>query len=201
MNIKYIRLILIFVVLIYSCTSKKDVNDPYQMTPPYKLINLFSRKIKPETSLILTSYAYNWCLPRDYQCTNGIGNFSASYRLPKSKNDEISLEYARNLIVFLAENLLQDINSNSEVRSHLDVYPFSSNLIHITIHFEDENRIDLGQGVAIVYFSKGKIEYEGYKIDKYTGRYPADGKHYTIHKETYAEALDIVKKQGTLKYL
>ena len=200
---KYIKFIVavIVLVIISSCSSKMDVNDPYQMKPPYKLINLFSRKIKPETGLILNAYAYNWCLPRNYVCKNGIGNFRASYYLPKTKTDEISLDYARNLIVFLTENLLQDINSNSEIRSKLDVYPFASDLINITIHFEDEIRVDLGQGVAVVYFSNGKIEYEGYKIEKYTGQYPAEGKHYTIHKETYAEALDIVKKQGNLRYL
>lgn len=199
MNMKFINILLI--LSFASCSPKMDVNDPNQMKPPYKLLNLFSRKIKSETGLVLSSYGYNNHVPKGYQYKNGIANFGVSYHLPKSKNDEVSLEHARNLIVFLAENLLKDINSSSEIRDKLDVYPFVSNLINISIHFEDEIRVDLGQGVAVVYFSNGKIEYEGYKIEKYTGQYPAEGKHYTIHKETYAEALDIVKKQGNLRYL
>lgn len=193
---KFIRFVFFLVFLISSCTCKKDVKDPCQMYPPYKLINLFSQKIKPETDLVLRGYGINWCLPKGYQYKNGIGNFAASYSLQKTKNEEISLGYARNLIVFLTEKLLQEINSNPEVIPDLDVYPFISDLIRISIHFEDENRVDLGQGVAIVYFSKGKIEYEGYKIYEYAGRFPAVGKHFTIHEESYAEALDIVKKQS-----
>jgi len=132
---------------------------------------------------------------------NGIGNFSASFALAKTRADEISLEQARNLLVFVAENLLKEINSNPEVIPNLDIYPFVSDLLDITIHFTDENQIDLGQGVAIVYFWKGKIEYEGYKIDEYRSRYPSRGEHFAIHEETYAEALEIIKNQGPLTTL
>jgi hypothetical protein len=59
----------------------------------------------------------------------------------------------------------------------------------------------LGQGVAIVYFAKGKIKYEGYEIEGYRRPGCAYGQHYTVHEESYEEALDIVKKQGTLKCL
>lgn len=201
---KFIKCIFLFSFFLSSCTSKKDmrdVKDPDQMKPPYKLINLFSRKIQPQTDLVLCGYGYNWCLPNDYEIKNGIGNFAAAYNLIKKKNDSFSLDYARNLIVFLAENLLNEINNNLEVRPDLDVYPFTSDFIDITIHFEDEKRIDLGQGVAIIYLAHGKIKYEGYEIYEYRDRFPAVGNHYLIHEESYAEALDIVKKQGTLTYL
>lgn len=196
---KYINLFILFIL--FSCSSKRDAKDTYQMYPPYKLINLFSEKIKPETGLVLNGYGINIGLPKGYEVKNGIGNFRASYSLSKDKNDEISLDYARNLIVFLAENLLLDINSDLGIRANLDVYPCSSDGVNIAVHFKDKNKIDLGQGVAIIYFSKGKIKYKGYKIFEYSDKYPADGKHYTIHEESYAEALDIVKKQGNLKYL
>ena len=176
--------VLIFILLLSSCSSKMDVKDPHQMKPPYKLIKLFSRKIKPETDLVLASYGYNNNIDKEYQYINGIANFSATYALKKTKNDEISLEFARNLLVFLAENLLRDINSTSEIIPELDVYPFVSDRINITIRFEDENGIGLGQGISRAHFSEGKIKYESYKIHKYTGRYPAEGKHYTIHEES-----------------
>jgi hypothetical protein len=187
---KFTNLILCCLFLISSC-AKKDVIGNF---PPYKLIIEFAKKIKPETDLVLSGYGINNGLPKDYQ-KKGIGSFRASFKLPKEKNDEISLEYARNLIVFLGERFLEEINSNSEIRPDLDFYPFTSDSIDITVHFKDENQIDLGQGVALIYFYHGKIVYEGYKIEKYTNRFPAIGKHFTIHEESYAEALEIVKRQ------
>ena len=198
---KFIRCFFLVFLVFSSCKSKMDVKDPYQMKPPYKLINLYSRKIQPQTNLVLCGYGYNIFLPDNYEIINGIGNFDASYYLTKNKTDAITLENARNLIVFIAENFLQEINESSEIRPHLDIFPFTSDLLRVTVHFEDKNRIDLGQGVAIIYFSHGKIKYQGYEIEIYRDQYPARGKHYLIHEESYAEALDIVKKQGTLTYL
>ncbi len=191
---------LLICLSLVSCTCKKDVKDPYQMKPPYKLLNLYSQKIKPETDLVLRGYGFNWCLPEGYQ-KNGIGNFAASYSLEKNRNDEISLEYARKLIVFVAENLTVEINNNGEVRPDLDVYPFVSNLLNISLYFEDKDRVQLGQEAAIVYFANGKIKYEGYHIEGYRKPGWAYGKHYIIHEESYDEALQIVKKQGGLKYI
>lgn len=202
-TMKFTKCALLFFLMLYSCFKKKDVKDPYQLYPPYKLINLFSRKIQPETDLILRSYGVNCYFPDNYEYINksGFGNFTASYSLEKNRNDEISLMFARNLIVFLAENLLQDINSNSELRADLDVYPFISDLLHLVVRFQDENKIELGQGISSVSLSRGKVKYKGYEIYEYSDTYPADGKHYTIHEESYAEALEIVKKKGNLRYL
>ncbi len=187
---KFTNLIFCLVFLVFSCTSRGGIRD----YPPYKLIIEFGEHIKPETGLVLSGYGVNVGLPKDYK-GRGIGNFRASFKLPKMRSDEISLDYARNLIVFLGERFLGEINSNSKVRPDLDFYPFTSDFIDITIHFKDENQIDLGQGVALIYFRQGRIVYEGYKISEYTNRFPAIGKHFTIHEESYAEALDIVKKQ------
>ena len=192
---------LLTLLILFSCTRTVAPMDPNKMRPPYKLLNLFSRKIKPETGLTLTGYAYNLYLPDGYQIKNGIGDFALSYSLMKNKDDEFSLDYARNLIVLLGENLLQEINSNSEVRPDLDVYPFTSDRIKISVYFVDDKRIELGQGVANVYFARGKIEYEKYDIEVYGDKWPAEGKHHVFHEETYAEALDIVKKKGTLRVL
>jgi len=200
MNMKFINYLFIFFISLSSCTNKKNVKNWCQTYPPYKLIIEFSQKINPETNLVLRSYGINWCLPKGYQ-KKGIGNFSASYSLSKKKNENVLLDDARKLTLFVAENFLQEINSNGEITPELDVYPLTSEFLDLCLHFEDENRIDLGQGVAIVYFNNGKIKYEGYDIHKYTGSYPAEGKHFVMHEETYAEALEIVKKQGGLTYL
>ncbi len=198
---KFISFLLFCFLVGSSCSTKKDVKDPYQMYPPYKLINLYSKRIQPETELVLRSYGINCGVPKNYEYKNGIANFRAKYSLEKNSNDKISLEYARNLIVFVAENLTVEINNNGEVRPDLDVYPFVSNSLNISLYFEDKDRVQLGQGVAIVCFANGKIKYEGYHIEGYRKPGWAYGKHYIIHEESYDEALEIVKKQGTLKYL
>jgi hypothetical protein len=185
---------LIFLVLSVSC-SKRDLSDIY---PEYKLIKTFSKKIKTKTNLVLSCYGVNNNLPKEYQLKNGLANFSVSYALVKTQKDTISLEEARSLLVSIAESFLQEINSSSEVRSLLDVYPFSSDLVSVYIYFRDENSIGLGNGISTIYFSRGKIEYKRYEISEYRSRYPAIGKHFTVHEESYAEALDIVKKQGTM---
>lgn len=92
LNMKYISIVAFLFLLLTSCSSKRDVKDPYQMKPPYKLLNLYSQKIKPETDLVLRGYGFNWCLPEGYQ-KNGIGNFAASYSLEKNRNDEISYAF------------------------------------------------------------------------------------------------------------
>ncbi len=190
--------LIIFCVLLMNSSCQKKAQHLWEIVPEYKLLVEFSKKIKPETDLVLTGYGINNHLPKGYEFVNGVANFKVTYSLYKTKNDEISLDQARILLVSVGEALLNEINTNSEIRSELDVYPLTSDFIRIAIHFKDELKIDLGQGVSEVYFSKGKIKYERYEIRDYPNRYPATGKHYIIHEETYAEALEIVKKQGSL---
>lgn len=186
--------ILIIYVFSVSC-CKKSISE---ILPEYRLIKKFSRIIQPRTNLALYSYSVNNCLPNNHEFKNKIENFSAGYFLCKTKNDIISLEEARSLIISVAEGLLKEINSDSEVRSILSVYPFNADLVSIAIHFKDENKIDLGQGISMAYLSKGKIKYERYEIHEYRSKYPSIGKHFIVHNESYAEALDIVKSQNSL---
>ena len=110
-----IRLIICFLIaLVPSC--KKQVLGPCDVVPEYKVINDFSKKIRPETGLVLTGYGINNFLPKEYQFVNGVASFSASYYLIKNRDDEMSLAEARNLIVSLAEGLLNEINTNTIIR-------------------------------------------------------------------------------------
>ena len=214
-----------FIFLVSSC--KKENVDISELCPEYKLIDKFSERIKPKTGLVLYCYAINYNLPYGYQFKNGVGDFMADYTAYKTQNDVISLEEARRLIVSVAEGLLQEINSNLIVRPDLDVYPMTNELLTISIKFKDENHIELGNGgVSRIYFSKGRIEYERYEIYEYTNRYqlpegvhvheeingkihsykvtsptaPA-GKNFLMYAESYAEAMDTVKKENSLMNL
>ena len=198
---KFTNLLLIIIITLSSCNSKKNQSISSTESPPYKLIIDFSKKIRSNTSLVLDAYGINIGLHHGFNYKNGIGNLSASYYLKKSKSDEVTLESARNLLVFLTESFKEEILANQEISQYLDPYQHLSDLMRISIYFEDENRIELGQGVSHIFFLRGEIKYEGYNISEYTGKFPARGKHYIIHEEKYLDALDIVKKQGNLKCL
>ncbi|MBX7066594.1 MAG: hypothetical protein K1X28_05135 [Parachlamydiales bacterium] len=184
----------------FACQSKKHDINP-NTCPPYKCIKTFSKKAKLESGLDLFCYGFNVDPPKEYQGRNGTKNFTSDYYLRKNKNDEVSLEESRGLIVSLAENFLRHINSDSEISEDLIVRPFVNKLLSLSILIVDENKVELGRGVTSVYLSDGKIKYKGFNIEKYPGKFPAEGKHYVLHEESYVDALEIVKKQGVLKYL
>lgn len=156
-----------------------------------------SKKIQSKNGLILARYGINNDLVKDYKNKDSTVDFSLAYRLPKTKNDLISLEEARCFLTSVAESLIYAINHDPEIKERLEVFPFPSDLLTISIYFEDEDRVQLANGgISYVYFSKGKIKYERYEIHGYNP-YPL-GKHFIVHEESYADALGIVKQQGCL---
>ena len=184
----------VFVCLMFSCAKRQEV----QPIPEYGLLQEFSEQIKPQTDLILRGYGVNNYLPRGYNRTNHVANFCVTYSLSKTRNDQVSLDEARRMVVFVVENLLQAINSNPTIASRLEVVPCSSDRVNLRMHFEDENRVDLGQGVASVYFSRGTIKYERHDLSKCTGALFTEGEYVLVLEEPYADALEIVKQQGGL---
>jgi hypothetical protein len=197
---KFTNPIVYFCLIIITFSCNNNTNNSINSVPAYKLIQDFSKRIKPGTGLVLCSYGINNHLPKDYSYQNEVATFSVAYSLYKTQKDTISLEHARETAISLTESLLQEINSNPDIRNYLEIYPFTADRIDVTVRFKDEKKIELGTGVSVVYYWNGKLEYERYEIHEYTGHYPAKGEHFTIHKETYAEALDIVKQQGALVY-
>jgi hypothetical protein len=193
-NMKFISLLLVLACILFGC-HEKTVREILEKDPSYNVMLTFSKKIRPETGLILRSYGLNH-VSKDYKSKNGVANFSISYSLTKNRGDKVSIEEARNLLVFIAENFLKTVNSDQKVIPMLDVYPLTSDLLKISLHFEEENRVDLGQGVAIVYFNHGKVKYQRFDIWDYTGKYPALGKHFLIHEESYADALEKISKKA-----
>ena len=101
-----------------SSSFKKEKVDISELCSEYKLINVYSERVKPETGLELRSYGINIELPKGYKFKNGVGDFMVDYYSYKTQKDIVSLEEARRLIVSVAENLLEEINSNLIVRPH-----------------------------------------------------------------------------------
>ena len=182
-------LLCVSVVLVFSCEKKRvSILD----VPKYKFIYDFSEKMKEKHRLILYCYGVN-INSKPQKKDSNVSDFSIDYVLYKSRYDTVTLEEARSLLVFVVENLLSEINSNYEIRDNLDFFPFTIDSIRLVIYFKDENKINLGGGIAKLRFSKGNIKYEKYDIEEYREVYPAIGKHSIIHQESYQDALDIVK--------
>ena len=80
----------------------------------------------------------------------------------------------------------------------LDIYPFNPDQLRMFIYFEDENRIDLGNGISEVCLVKGQVKYKHYEISEYRSTYPSIGTYSIVHQESYQEALKIVKKEGSM---
>jgi hypothetical protein len=195
-NMKYINLLILFLCAV-SCHKQTEKKSISEFVPEYKLLVQFSETIKSKTGLTLFCYGIN----NDVRNATEPGktyNFLTYYRLVKSKDDNVSLDEARALVVSVAESLLKEINSNEGIKGRLATHPLTSDDLYIVILFTDPIKVALGQGVASVLFRRGQIEYEGYKIKEYTGKYPAIGKHFDLHKETCAEAVALVKQQDRL---
>jgi hypothetical protein len=197
---KFISKILILFLLLQTGCTNSDISQ----FPPYKIIKKFSGRIKQETGLRLSSYGANSGLSEKYKKIYGKANFDMLYVLIKNRKESINLDEARCLITSVSESFINEVNSDPSMHQYTDIYPITSDFIEITILFVDEERIELGSGICNVSLLDGIIKYDSYNIEEYrrNGRYPsAIGEHILVHQESYAEALDIVKKQNCLKQL
>ncbi len=102
----------------------------------------------------------------------------------------LNVDEARKLYVNIVEEYLHRVNCNEEVRPYLHNYPFTINNLEFTIRFSHPNgkRIADNEHVAHMFFIKSRnllfyTSYD-YKIDDFQD----------LHKESYEEALKIVKK-------
>ena len=101
---------------------------------------------------------------------------------------DLSMEEARELLVYCVEEYLDAINADEKIRPHLCCYPFSPNNIQIAIFIygEDRRRPPIGflTVVAEIY---GRMTY---KIQQ-----PGLPSMKTIHEEPYNEAKRLVEQQ------
>ena len=195
---KFFNSLVLFLFILFCSCCKKNNYDINKIFPEYRLIKDFSERVKQKQGFTLCAYGTNVYLPKDYEKKNHTAQFLTNYYLIKNRIDFVSMDEARVFLVSLAESFLKEINFDLEVKERLEFYPCNSDMLHMRLSFQDSNRINLGQGIAIITFYEGKLRYKGYEIWEYRGSYPARGRDFLIHEETYAEALDIVKKQGRL---
>ncbi len=100
---------------------------------------------------------------------------------------EMSRDEYRKLIIDCSEYYLNKINSSEDLRPHLHNVPFDANNIHLCIYVfsKDRNRFNVGQ-LSSISVVKGKVRYT-IRETEFTVK--------TTHKESYEEALQIVREQ------
>ena len=100
---------------------------------------------------------------------------------------EVSLEEGRELIVHIAQKYLTEFNNDVKLRSCLCEYPFTAQRLHIDIWFYKPDRSDPEpENIGFITLYKGKISY---KLER-----KKDFFRELLHKETYEEALEQLKK-------
>jgi hypothetical protein len=179
-------------------------NSDYYQFPPYGIIKRFSNRIQPKTGLVLTGLRANHGLTDEHKQKYGKANFYFGYKLIKNRDDTITENEARCLLVSVAESFLKEVNSDPSMKDYTDNFPINYNFTDIIIWFVDHEGIELGSGIANIMLHNGTIRYETYKIREYrrNGPMPSSiGEHSVILAEPYPEALDIVKNQNCLMKL
>jgi hypothetical protein len=106
--------------------------------------------------------------------------------------NEIDIPQARELLVTASTLFLERINSNEEIRPYLKNYPFVPNNIEVIIFFKkiDGSDLELGE-LQIASIQDGILCYDVQNLQPHLIQ--------TIHKETFEEAVVILKESEKFK--
>ena len=167
-------LVLFIFISVFGCSSFRDQMPDYEKIAD-KITNRTAEKLKKEKKLTLIGIGG--------RMMDDIQMMAMSFNYYQ----EVNLEQARELLIYVINEYLSDINNNQDVRPYLHEYPFTSKNVEIRIFIYGPDRRTLHPD-KIGYISSidGVLEY-------YTG---ADDDH-PICRETYTEALsEIAFSQG-----
>ena len=107
-------------------------------------------------------------------------------------HDHLTIDDARQLLIYCSETYLSALNSNEKVRPYLQNYPFQSKDIEVSIFIHESKAHPLPAGaLSVVGAVKGKLDY--------VVNQPQPPHLKTIRKETYQEALKTLAEKGALK--
>ena len=185
------NIICVFIFLIAffsSCNLIEDTNvrkNTHVRDEDYERIacrieKAFARKMKSEKGLE--------CIGTGGGMMSNIQRMAISFQY----FHEVDLDQARRLLVCVANEYLNAINSCKEVRPYLHNYPFREENIQIRIWIKKPNRDDvLFNEIEYIFFVNGMLKYY----------LPNDEKtraEREIHRETYEEALKIVDSKAKI---
>ncbi len=175
-----IKIFILCIFLLSSCSKNQKTNlyTNYYIEGTRFLCNtdVFEEKNK----LYLASYGINLDATIDTPPRNSIHQFEVVfYSLEK-----LDMNNARKKLILCAEEYLNEINTNEELKKYLYKHPFTNKEIYFCISFFESN----GQRLKDEYITSCALDED---IIYYTVEY-SDGSFERIHEETYEEALGIV---------
>jgi hypothetical protein len=165
---KYV-IYLLFFFFITACTHQSAENKE-----AYRLMNSFAAKQEKKNKLQVFGIGGSW-----YDNILILDLDFIGYR-------HVDIPQTRLLIVTCAEEFLNQINSDEQIRPYLNHYPFTVEDIHLGILFNEKKtgRFVRPPNIAFVTLVSGNIIY--------TSDYDPLGPLTDMHKESYEEALGIV---------
>ena len=139
-----------------------------------------AKKIQEETGLVLIGTGGGM--------VHQIRKLSMSFQ----SYDRLTIEQARELLIYCSELYLAEINDNEEIRCYLQNYPFKAKDVGIWIFIREssEHPIPPG-GLSIATAIEGSLDYDTNQSDL--------PRLKTIHEETYEQALRILSERHPFK--
>jgi len=164
--------------LFYSCGSIEPKASKDQSPLDYEKIadgitNKTAKKLQKEKGLVL--------IGTGGQMMNDIQMMAMSFDLYR----EVNLEEARELLVFIVQKYLKNINKTEEIKPYLHEDPFTVGNIEIRIWLHNPDGSDLAsEKIRYISVLEGKFKCRSELL----GRRP-------FHEESYEEAVKIVNSQ------
>ena len=167
-------------VVFGACTIKKPALDKKSMI------------IKS----ILTSTAKSIESQKGLKCR---GYFSsAMYEVEElglsfATSSQLNIESSRDLLIELADVLIENVNASKEIEPYLGKNGFDIKNVDLSIFINANNTTSLAPDLGVVLLKSGQIRYKTYDKEIYEAR--GIPKTTTVFSETYQEALTTLEKQ------
>ena len=174
---------LIFLFLALLLISKNDCCFPMDYCKlANRIVSNYSRELAKERDLFLIGSG--GAMMDDIK---EINVFYVSFRA-------LNVREARKQYIEVSEEFLKKINQNEKIRPYLHNYPFIFKNLDLKIMFKNKNKSFQDEGdVALIFPARNhNIFYEGYDSEKKD--------FYSLHSETYEEALQIVREEANQIY-
>lgn len=180
-SFKYLILLVLFGVLI-SCMNNSESSD--EDTLSNQMIFKFGERMRKKYNTPLIGFGG---AAKDGEGTTILAASFNAYRGPVQKDE------ARKMILDYLDEFLADINANEKLRPYLATYPFTAKNVDLEIYYSDPDGYEFYDPyIGVVSINEGIVYYRTYDKEDKT---PFKSKT----KETYEEALEIIRQDKPLK--
>ena len=176
-HIYWLLLILFLTACHDSPTNHPDGQRAIHVQIAHAITRKTAQKIESETGLRLIGTG------------GGMMNHVRLMTMSFSCFGEISVDRARELLLYCASEYLSAINASEEIRPYLIHYPFTLKDIEILIFIRQQDRREVPIGsLAVATLINDMLEYKAEQQEASSFK--------KIHKETYQEALQLLHERS-----